>query len=77
MGPGGRPGSYGVEVKVRRASWRRFRVEFRGLRFRVFLEGRELFTVEDSTFTDAGKVGLWTKADSVTRFDDFRFGAPP
>jgi hypothetical protein len=29
--------------------------------------------VEDSTFTQAGKIGLWTKADSVTYFDDFSF----
>jgi hypothetical protein len=29
--------------------------------------------VEDTTFTEAGKVGVWTKADSVTLFDDFAF----
>jgi hypothetical protein len=34
-----------------------------------------LFEVEDSTFTDAGKVGLWTKADSVTLFDEVLYGA--
>jgi hypothetical protein len=31
-------------------------------------------TVEDTTFPDAGQVGLWTKADSVTLFDDFCYG---
>jgi hypothetical protein len=71
----GRPSSYGVDVQVPRATWQTLRVEFAGPRFRVFLEGRELFTVEDTTFTGAGQVGLWTKADSVTRFDDFRYGA--
>jgi hypothetical protein len=75
LAPVGRPGSYGVDVKVPRATWQALRVEFAGPRFRVFLEGRELFTVEDTTFTGAGQVGLWTKADSVTRFDDFRHGA--
>jgi len=30
---------------------------------------------DDETFKDAGKVGVWTKADSVTLFDDFRYGA--
>ena len=35
-------------------------------------DGQKVFEVEDSTFTEAGKVGLWTKADSVTYFDDFR-----
>ena len=32
--------------------------------------GEKLYEVEDATFTEAGKVGLWTKADSVTYFDD-------
>jgi hypothetical protein len=31
----------------------------------------KLYEVEDATFTEAGRVGLWTKADSVTHFDDF------
>ncbi len=74
LAPVGHPGGYGVEVKVPRATWQTLRVEFTGPRFRVFLEGLELFTVEDPTFTGAGQVGLWTKADSVTRFDDFRYG---
>jgi hypothetical protein len=43
----------------------------------VHLNGQPLFTVEDSTFPGAGRVGVWTKADSVTRFDDFSFGTPP
>jgi hypothetical protein len=36
----------------------------------VSLNGTHLFDVQDATFTEAGKVGLWTKADSVTSFDD-------
>jgi hypothetical protein len=71
----GRTGGYGVEAKVPSGQWQTLRVEFVGPRFRVFLDGRELFTVEDASFAEAGKVGLWTKADSVTAFDDFRWGA--
>ncbi|MBI3272665.1 MAG: hypothetical protein HYZ53_27000, partial [Planctomycetes bacterium] len=41
-----------------------------GPRFRVFLDGALLFEAEDETFADAGRVGVWTKADSVTWFDD-------
>jgi hypothetical protein len=41
-----------------------------GKHFAVSLNGESLFTVDDDTFKDAGKVGLWTKADSVTSFDD-------
>ena len=50
------------------------RVEFKGSRFRVLYNGKQLFDVEDSTFTDAGKIGLWTKADSVTLFDSVTYG---
>ncbi len=70
----GRKAGYGVETKVTPAQWHTLRVDFSGPRFRVTLEGRELFVVEDSTFPGAGKVGLWTKADSVTLFDDFSYG---
>ena len=51
------------------------RVEFTDNRFKVLLNGKHLFDVEDKTFTEAGKVGLWTKADSVTAFDDFAYGS--
>jgi hypothetical protein len=50
-------------------------VDVRGNRFLVRFNGRLLFEVEDDTFREAGWVGLWTKADSVTRFDDFRVRA--
>jgi hypothetical protein len=44
----------------------------RGSRFEVFLSGKSLYSATDTTFTVAGKVALWTKADSVTYFDDLR-----
>jgi hypothetical protein len=71
----GRKGGYGVEAAVAPNQWHTLRVEFGGNRFKVFLNGKHLFDVQDETFTDAGKVGLWTKADSVTLFDDFSYGA--
>jgi hypothetical protein len=70
----GRQGGYGVEVKVPPAQWHTLRVEFTDARFKVFLNGQPLFEVQDSTFTKPGRVGLWTKADSVTAFDDFCCG---
>ncbi len=69
----GRTGGYGVETKVAPGVWHTLRVEFAGARFRVVLDGNRLFEVEDATFGEAGRVGLWTKADSVTSFDDFRY----
>lgn len=64
--------SYGVEADVPDHGWGELRVAARGPLFEVYLGERKLFEVEDRTFTGPGKVGLWTKADSVTRFDDLR-----
>ena len=69
----GRPGGYGVDAPVPPNQWLA-RVEFKGNRFKVLYNGKPLFEVEDPTFSDAGKVGLWTKADSVTLFDEISYG---
>jgi hypothetical protein len=71
----GRAGGYGVNEQVAAGQWHTLRVEFAGDRFQVALDGKHLFDVEDSTFREAGRVGVWTKADSVTLFDDFRVEA--
>jgi hypothetical protein len=73
----GRAGGYGVKTTVPAQVWNTLRVNFRGTRFQVLLNGRELFAVEDTTFTAADSVGVWTKADSVTLFDDFQCGDQP
>ena len=64
----------GVNLPVAGNQWHTLRVNFTGNRFAVLFNGKELFSAEDDTFKDAGKVGLWTKADSVTLFDDFSYG---
>jgi hypothetical protein len=69
-----RKGGYGVGVSVPANQWLGLRVDFKDNRFRVLFNGRQLFDVEDSTFGGAGKVGLWTKADSVTVFDQIIYG---
>jgi hypothetical protein len=71
LGPIGRPDDYGVKHTVPAQQWSTLGVAFRGTRFAVSFNGDALFEVEDSTFAGAGRVGLWTKADSVTYFDDF------
>jgi hypothetical protein len=71
----GRKGGYGIDVKVPANTWHSLRVDFKANRFSVSFNGRQLFEVEDSTFRDGGSVGLWTKADSVTLFDDVTYGA--
>ena len=64
----------GVNLPVASGQWHTLRVDFTGNRFAVLFNGRELFAAEDGTIQDAGKVGVWTKADSVTLFDDFSYG---
>jgi hypothetical protein len=63
--------TYGKKAQVPKNTWSVLGLTARGPLFTVSLNGQELYEVQDTTFTGAGKVGLWTKADSVTYFDDF------
>ena len=62
--------SYGKSANVPRGAWNSLRVVAKGQLFSVYLNREHLFDIQDETFQGAGKVGLWTKADSVTLFDD-------
>jgi len=64
--------AYGVKTAVPSGAWSELGITARGRRFAVSFNGTHLFDVDDATFPNAGKVGLWTKADSVTAFDDLR-----
>jgi len=64
--------TYGKKAPVPAGQWSTLRVTAQGNLFTVYLNGEKLYEVEDGTFTEAGKVGLWTKADSVTYFDDLQ-----
>ena len=71
LAPKGTPSNtYGVKHMVPGGKWSTLGVRAQGSLFTVFFDGKELFQVEDNTFTEAGKTGLWTKADSITLFDD-------
>ncbi|MGC9952208.1 MAG: hypothetical protein ABSF64_38185 [Bryobacteraceae bacterium] len=72
---GAPPKSYGVKHPVPVNQWSVLKVQFRGPLFSVYFNHRRLFEVLDSTFRQPGKVGLWTRADGVTYFDDFRIAA--
>jgi len=61
---------YGKDVEVTNGEWQSLKVTVKENLFMVYLNGQKLFEVEDKTFTKAGKIGLWTKADSYTYFDD-------
>jgi hypothetical protein len=62
--------TYGKKAQVTAGQWGTLRVNAAGMRFDVYLDGEKLYQVEDATFRQPGKVGVWTKADSVTHFDD-------
>ena len=65
----------GVDVPVPRDRWQSLGLRVQGDRLSVSLDGRELFAATDRTFRDAGQVGLWTKADSLTHFDNLEIQA--
>lgn len=61
-------------MKVASNEWHTLRVDFQGKHFTVTLDGKKALEWDDETFKEAGKLGVWTKADSVTLFDDFAYG---
>jgi hypothetical protein len=63
-----------VDAPVASNQWHTLRVDFQGQTFAVTFDGKKVIEASDASFAEAGKLGLWTKADSVTLFDDFRCG---
>jgi hypothetical protein len=59
----------GVNIRVTGNEWHSLGLKAVNDRFAIEFDGKTLFTTSDKTFAGAGKVGLWTKSDSVTRFD--------
>lgn len=62
-----------VRMKVASNQWHTLRIDFHGNHFKVTFNGKPALEWEDETFKNAGAVGVWTKADSVTLFDDFYY----
>lgn len=63
-----------IDAPVSPNQWHTLRVEFSGARIKVFLDGKSYIDLSDSHILGTGAVGVWTKADSVTAFDDFSYG---
>jgi hypothetical protein len=63
----------GANVKVSANAWHTLALKAEGEKFIVTYDGKQLFTATDQTFTGAGRFALWTKADSITRFDRIEF----
>ena len=65
-----------VDAPVAGNTWHTLRVDFVGKNIKVTLDGKTYIDLEDSHIAGKGAVGVWTKADSVTAFDDFSYGTP-
>jgi hypothetical protein len=64
-----------VDAPVAGGTWHSLRVEFAGTRIAVVLDGKRYIELDDKHIAGPGAVGVWTKADSVTAFDAFTYGA--
>jgi len=63
-----------VDAPVAANQWHSLRAEFAGKRIQVLLDGKRYIDLEDDHISGAGAIGVWTKADSVTAFDDVSWG---
>ena len=66
----------GGRAPVASDRWQLLRLRVQGSQFWVYFEDRQLFEARDATFADAGRIALWTKADSVTAFSQLRYTTP-
>ncbi|WOH69274.1 hypothetical protein [Bradyrhizobium sp. BWA-3-5] len=67
----------GANLKVTPNEWHTLGLRAEGDCFTVSFDGRKLFSATDKTFARAGGVALWTKSDSVTRFDQVKMTVLP
>lgn len=57
-------------VALKAGEWHTLKVEHKGNTIKVYLGQEKIIEAEDPTFPEAGRLGVWVKADSVTYFDD-------
>ncbi len=63
-------------LDARADGWHQLRVVAVGSSTRVFFDGAELLIAEDPELPGGGAIGLWTKADALTSFDQLQLGIP-
>jgi Domain of Unknown Function (DUF1080) len=66
--------TYGAKAPVTKGGWNTLGLSAEGNTFKISLNGKQLYEVEDKQIPKSGKIGLWTKADSVMQFDDLVIG---
>jgi hypothetical protein len=67
----------GANLRVTANEWHTLGLRVDGDSFTISFDGKNLFSTKDLTFAEAGKVALWTKADSITRFEQIELKALP
>ncbi|MGO9572112.1 MAG: hypothetical protein ACLP5H_31705 [Desulfomonilaceae bacterium] len=69
------------EIKGSKASstpgWHSLRITMTGDHIQCYLDGKQYLEAKDSTFKEAGKIGVWTKSDAQTHFDDLEVSGKP
>ncbi|WP_428266808.1 hypothetical protein [Haliangium sp.] len=65
-----------ADLRLDHGAWHVLRVTMTGDHIECYLDGQKHLDVRDTTFVDAGMVGLWTKADAQTEFDDLSLSGP-
>jgi hypothetical protein len=65
----------GANVQVPSGEWHELSIVCSGNSITCYFDGEKKIEATDDTFSEAGKIGLWTKADSVTYFDDLKVTA--
>jgi len=60
-----------TRIALTAGKWHSMKIVQHGDSFEAYLDGKKLLEGSDNLFSDAGGVGLWTKADAVTSFDNF------
>lgn len=66
-----------AKLETKTGQWYEVRAVMAGDKIECYVDGKKFLDVKDDTFKDAGKVGLWTKADASSSFDNVVVYVPP
>jgi hypothetical protein len=60
------------DIRIKAGEWHTLKIKMMGSQIECYLDGKKILEAKDDTIAKPGKVGLWTKADAQTYFDDFK-----
>lgn len=65
-----------VDLALDHEAWHALRVVAEGSRIELYIDDQPVLTAEDASLREPGMIGLWTKSDAATLFDDLSAAAP-